>query len=57
MVGPMTEHCGFLSTSQKIRDFQKEFDALNEEFQYMIVKYIDPRGIPTPSVLPNDCKN
>jgi uncharacterized protein len=45
MIGPMTDHCSFLGTSDQIRDFRKEFDALNHEFQHELAKHIDPRGI------------
>jgi uncharacterized protein len=45
MIGPMTEHCGFLGNSHKILEFRNEFDKLNQEFQYMIAQYMDPRGI------------
>jgi uncharacterized protein len=45
MIGPMTEHCGFLGNSEKVNAFKCEFDEINHQFQREIARYIDPRGI------------
>ena len=44
-IGPMTEHCGFLGESAKIRGFQGQFDELNHQFQTLLAQHIDPREI------------
>ncbi|MCP4203652.1 MAG: radical SAM protein, partial [bacterium] len=52
-IGPMTEHCGFIGTSEKFQRFQTEFDVIKDEFQKRISEHIDPRGIEHLQIYPS----
>jgi uncharacterized protein len=44
-IGPMTDHCGFLGSSEKFQRFvADEFDAIKREFQLEVCRHIDPKG-------------
>lgn len=42
MIGPMTEHCGFLGKSKRFLELSRRFDELNNEFQGAIARVLGP---------------
>jgi uncharacterized protein len=44
-IGPMTEHCGFIGTSEKFQSFQDDFEQIKAEFQRRVAQHLDPKGI------------
>lgn len=52
-IGPMTEHCGFIGTSQKFQSFQDDFEEIKREFQQAIARHMDPKGIEHLQIYPS----
>lgn len=44
-IGPMTEHCGFIGTSEKFQSFQEEFEEIKREFQRQVALHLDAKGV------------
>ncbi|MFN7963820.1 MAG: radical SAM protein [Thermoanaerobaculia bacterium] len=52
-IGPMTEHCGFIGSSEKFQSFQDEFEGIKAEFQQQVAAYMDPKGIEHLQIYPS----
>lgn len=44
-IGPMTEHCGFIGTSDTFQRFQHDFEEIKREFQRELARHVDAKGI------------
>lgn len=43
IINAMTEHCGFIGTNKKFRDFTEDFDTIRHDFYTALSKYQGPQ--------------
>jgi len=58
-IGPMTNHCGFIGTSEKFRRFHDEFEEIKAEFRLRLLPHLEPADLEYlqiyPSARPMNC--